>query len=84
VATERPNILVMMRPLAERTGLPFESEHVCVVIAWVTVPRAIMSRPDVLIRPGLVSVRAWIGRVLIETKGQAHVRQAYREPARSA
>jgi len=29
-----------------------------------------MSRPDVLIRPGLVSVRAWIGRALVETKGQ--------------
>jgi hypothetical protein len=41
-----------------------------VAIARVIVPRAIMGRPDVLVRPGLVSVRAWIGQAFIETKGQ--------------
>jgi hypothetical protein len=39
-------------------------------IARVIVPRAIIGRPDVLVRPGLVSVRAWIGQAFIETKGQ--------------
>ena len=39
-------------------GLAFRSNRsMCVVVARVTVPRAATVRPDVLIRPGLVSVR---------------------------
>jgi hypothetical protein len=54
-----------------KKGLAFRLKRsMCVVIARASLPRAVMSRPDVLIRSGLVSVRAWISQAFIETKGQ--------------
>jgi hypothetical protein len=66
-------------------GLAFRSKSsMCVVVARVTLPRATRSRPDVLNRPGLVSVRGLDRPGLHRDERPAHVRQAYSQPARSA